>query len=64
MDHAGVQGVADASLEGAESFLGCLALGDLAVEEDAALAVTEPDLGHRGHVDGVVQLTVSTPERR
>ena len=34
---------------------------DLAVVEDSALAVTVPDLGHRGHVDGVVQLTVPAP---
>jgi hypothetical protein len=59
--HRRVQRVADASLERAQRLFRGRALGDLAVEEGAALAVTEPDLSHRGHVDGVVQLTVPAP---
>jgi hypothetical protein len=61
VEESGVERVADASLEGAEGFLGGLAFCDLAVVEDPALAVTVPDLGHRGHVDGMVQLTIPAP---
>jgi len=57
-DHGGVEGVADAALEGAEGLLGGLALGDLAVVVGAAWAVAVADLGDSGHVDGVVHLAV------
>jgi hypothetical protein len=49
------------SLEGPEGFLGGLAFGELAVVVGAAVAVAVPDLGDRGHVDGVVQAAVPAP---
>ena len=38
-----------------------LALGYLAVEVSPAFAVPVPDLGDRGHVDGVVDAPVPAP---
>ena len=64
VEESGVERVADASLEGAEGFLGGLALCDLAVIEAPALAVTVPDLGHCGHVDGWVSCRFPRRERR
>jgi len=55
----GVDGVAELAFEGAERFFAGLALGDLAVEVGAALAVGVADLGDRGHVDGVVEPPVA-----
>jgi len=49
----GVDDVAELALERAERFLAGLALGDLAVEVGTAGAVGVPDLGDRGHVNGV-----------
>src|SRR6266496_3657803 len=60
-DELTVDGVADAPLERAHGFLLGLALGDLAFEERAAWGVREADLGDRGDVDGVVQLSVASP---
>jgi hypothetical protein len=61
---AGVDGVADAPLEGAERFLAGLALSQLLVEAGAALAAGVADLGDRGHVDGVVEPPVAAPDSR
>jgi hypothetical protein len=58
-DHAGVEGVANAALEASEGLLVALALGHLAVVVGAALAVPVPDLGDRGHVDGVVEMAAA-----
>lgn len=55
-----VDGVADLALEGAERLLLGLAFGDLAVEERATFGVGVTDLGHGGHVDGVVEATVAS----
>jgi hypothetical protein len=61
LEESGVERVADAPLESPEGLLGGFALGDVAVVEGAALAVAVAHLGHRGHVNGVVQLTVPAP---
>jgi hypothetical protein len=58
-----VDDVADAALEGAHGFLLRLALGLLALVVDAAGGVVG-DLGKRGGVDGVVELTVAAGLRR
>jgi hypothetical protein len=55
---AGEDGVADPPFEAPERFFVGLALGDLAVIVDAAVAVGVPDLGDRGHVEGVVDAPV------
>jgi hypothetical protein len=55
---AGEDGVADPPFEAAERFFVGLALGDLAVVVGAAAAVGVPDLGDRGHVQGVVDAPV------
>jgi hypothetical protein len=56
-----VDSVGDAPLERTHSFFLCLAFGDLAFEEGAARGVREADLGDRGDVEGVVQLSVAAP---
>jgi len=55
---AGEDGVADPPFEASERFLVGLALGDLAVIVGAAGTVPVPDLGDRGHVEGVVDAPV------
>jgi hypothetical protein len=55
---AGEDGVADPPVEAAERFFVGLALSDLAVVVGAAVAVGVPDLGDRGHVQGVVDAPV------
>ena len=57
-DEALVDGVADASLEGAQRFFAGLPLGLLAEVVGAARGVVA-DLGDGGHVHGVVQLSVA-----
>jgi hypothetical protein len=54
-----VDGVAELAFERAERFFAGLALGDLLLEVGAAVAVGVPDLGERGHVDGVVEAPVA-----
>ena len=56
---AGVDGVADPPLEGAERFFVGLALGYFLVVVGAAVAVLVADLGDRGHVDRVVDPPVA-----
>ncbi|HEV8278857.1 MAG TPA: hypothetical protein VGQ26_24615 [Streptosporangiaceae bacterium] len=54
-----VDGVAELAFERAERFFAGLAFGDLLLEVGAALTVGMPDLGDRGHVDGVVEPPVA-----
>jgi hypothetical protein len=54
-----VDGIGDAPLERTHGFFLGLAFGDLALEERAARGMREADLGDRGDVEGVVELSVS-----
>jgi hypothetical protein len=56
---AGEDGVADPPFEGRQRFLVRLSLGRLLLVIRAAAAVPVPDLGDRGHVDGVVDAAVA-----
>ena len=53
-----VDGVADVSFQRPQGLAVGLALGDFAVEVDAAVAVLVAELGDRGHVDRRVQRPV------
>ena len=55
-----INGVGDLAFEGPESFLLGLALGHLAFKVDAPLRAGVADLGHSGHVQGVVQPATSS----
>jgi hypothetical protein len=56
---AGEDGVADLALEGPQRLFAGLSPGDFLVVAGAALAVLVPELGYRGHVDGVVDTPVA-----
>jgi hypothetical protein len=60
-DEVPVDDVADPALEGSDGFLGGVTLGELVVIEAAARAVTEPNLGDGGDVEGVVEGPVAAP---
>jgi hypothetical protein len=55
----GVEGVADPPFEAAQRLLVGLPLGELALVVGAAVAVLVPDLGDRGHMDGMVEAAVA-----
>src|SRR6185369_5461157 len=56
---AGEDGVADLALEGPQRLFAGFPLGRFLVVAGAALAVLVPELGYRGHVDGVADTPVA-----
>jgi hypothetical protein len=58
---AGADGVADLPFQAAQGLFGSLAFGQFRVVAGAARAVPVPDLGDRGHVDGVAGPAVAAP---
>jgi hypothetical protein len=60
-DHGGEEDVTDPSFQGAKGHLAGLAFVHLSLEVSPSRAVAMTDLGHRDHVDGVVELSVAAP---